>query len=426
MTDPQHSARAHATWSASASARLWGCRGSLALIASLDVPDRESEAAAWGTAAHEVADWTLTRWWAQGIDTDCSDFPEATVQTKSHTITVDDEVVECAQEYVDYVRGRQAEHGPGATLLIEQRFSLEALDPPFDAGGTGDAVLLLPKWDMIEIVDLKGGRGVVVEAAGNKQLRTYALGAYMANPGPWKKVRATIVQPRAPHKDGRIRSEEIHVSDLIEWTTELMRAMAFAAQAVEERKRQRHDLADWNVKWLTAGDHCTFCPAIHTCPAVERKALETAQTMFAPEGIKTPPPPETLGLDRIAQILDAADMIQNWLNACRAYAQEQAEMGVEVPGYVLVEKQGRRAWAKDEAEIAAALLKEVKIDLDDIYAEPKLKSPAQIEKVLGTKRKAEIKHLWETKVSGLNLARADKTSRAAVVAPALTMFTKET
>jgi hypothetical protein len=405
-----HHDRPHATWSASASARLWGCPGSLALIASLNPPDKESEAAAWGSACHEVADWTLNG----GAGVDCSDFPKATVKTKSHEITVDDEVTECAQEYVNYVRGRLAEHGPGATLLIEQRFSLADLDPPFDAGGTGDAVLLLPNWDMIEIVDLKGGRGVVVEATGNKQLRTYALGAYMANPGPWKVVRATIVQPRAPHRDGRIRSEEIHVSDLIEWTADLMEAMA-AAKAAE---------AD-PVAHVVAGEHCTFCPAIPTCPAVERKALAVAQTMFTPEGIKTPPAPETLGLDRIAEILNAADMIQNWLNACRAYAQDQAEAGIEVPGYVLVEKQGRRAWARDDAEIAQALLKELKLDVDDIYAEPKLKSPAQIEKSIGAKRKAEIKHLWETKVTGLNLARADKTSRGAVVAPALTMFNKE-
>lgn len=409
MATPQHSQRAHASWSASASARLWGCPGSLALIASLNVPDKESEAAAWGTAAHEVADWTL-----HNPDKDCSDFPKETVQTKAFTITVDDEVAECAQEYVDYVRGRLAKHGDGATLLIEQRFDLKDLDPPFDAGGTGDAVLLLPKWDMIEIVDLKGGRGVVVEATNNKQLRTYALGAYMANSGPWKIVRATIVQPRAPHKDGRIRSEEIHVSDLIEWTAELMEAMQAAKAA-----------SDDPVSHVVAGEHCTFCPAIPTCPAVERKALAVAQTMFTPEGIKTPPAPETLGLERIAEILNAADMIQNWLNACRAYAQDQAESGVAVPGYVLVEKQGRRAWAREDAEIAAALLKEAKMDLEDIYAEPKLKSPAQIEKSLGTKRKAEIKHLWETKSSGLNLARADKTSRAAVVAPALTMFNKE-
>lgn len=416
-----HSDRGHATWSASASARLWGCPGSLALIASLGLPDKESEPAAWGTACHEVADWTLNN-----PDVDCADFPKAEVKTKSHTITIDDEVMETAQEYVDYVRGRLAEHGPGATLLIEQRFSLASLDPPFDAGGTGDAVLLLPEWDMIEIVDLKGGRGIVVEALGNKQLRTYALGAYMANPGPWKKVRATIVQPRAPHKDGRIRSETLHVSDLIEWTAELVEAMRAAEKAGDTMQFGDLDInVPWHEAFLSAGEHCTFCPAVPTCPAVERKALETAQTLFQPEGIAAPPAPETLGLDRIAVILDAADMIQNWLNACRAYAQEQAELGGEVPGYVLVEKRGRRAWAKDEGEIASALLKELKLDVDDLYAEPKLKSPAQIEKVLGAKRKAEIKHLWDTKVTGLNLARADKTSRAAVVAPALTMFNKE-
>jgi hypothetical protein len=416
-----HADRAHAAWSASASARLWGCPGSLALIASLNVPDKESEAAAWGTAAHEVAEWTLNN-----PNVDCSDFPKATVKTKSHEIEVDDEVTECAQEFVNYVRGRLADHGSGATLLIEQRFDLKDLEPPFDAGGTGDAVLLLPKWDMIEIVDLKGGRGVVVEATNNKQLRTYALGAYMANPGTWKKVRATIVQPRAAHKDGRIRSEEIHVSDLIEWTAELMEAMQVAAKA--ERALTVDPLegpVTWDQAFLRAGEHCTFCPAIPACPAVEKRAMALAETMFEPEGVKPPPAPETLGLERIAQILDAADMIQNWLNACRAYAQDQAEAGATVPGYVLVEKIGRRNWAKDDAEIAAALLKEAKLDTDEIYAEPKLKSPAQIEKVLGKKRKDEIKHLWETKVTGLNLARADKTTRSAVVAPALTMFNKE-
>ena len=176
---------------------------------------------------------------------------------------------------------------------------------------------------------------------------------------------------------------------------------------------------------LSAGEHCTFCPALPTCPAVESKAMATAQTMFQPEGIAAPPAPETLGLDRIATILDAADMIQNWLNACRAYAQEQAELGVEVPGYVLVEKQGRRAWAKDDAAVATELAMEVGLNADDLYAEPKLKSPAQIEKLLGAKRKNEIQHLKAKKGKGMNLVRADKTSRAAVQAPALTMFQKE-
>lgn len=408
-----HHERAHATWSASASARLWGCPGSLALIASLGLPDKESEAAAWGTAAHEVAEFAL------GTGNDCADFPRKTVKTKAHEIDVDDEVLECAQVYVDYVRGRLAEHGDGATLLIEQRFSLAALDPPFDAGGTGDAVLLLPAWDMIEIVDLKGGRGVVVEARGNKQLRTYALGAYMANPGPWAQVRATIVQPRAPHPDGRIRSETIHVSDLIEWTADLLDAMQTAATA----QRNIQDVID-HGKWLSAGDHCTFCPALPTCPAVERKALAVAQTLFAPEGIAAPPPPATLGMERLVQVLDAADMIQNWLNACRAYAQDQAEMGLEVPGYVLVPKQAR-GWAKPDAEVALELTMELGLAADAIYAEPKLKSPTEITKVLGAKRKAEIAHLRAKTGKGLNLVRAEKTSREAVVAPALAMFEKE-
>jgi hypothetical protein len=308
MTD--HAARDHATWSASASERLWACPGSLTLNAGL--ADKESEAAAWGTAAHEVAERCLR------TGNDAVHYLGMIVSTKSHKIEVDDEVAECAQVYVDYVR---AQWGDG-TLLIEQKFDLAAINPPFEAGGTGDAVILKPDLGLLEIVDLKGGRGIVVEATGNKQLRTYALGAILANPGPWRTVKATIVQPRAPHPDGRIRSEEFHVADLIDWTTDLLDAMKKAAEA----QRYFGGGANWPSLYLKAGTHCTFCKAAATCPALAGRALEEARTFFKPEGgLATPPEPTSLTMAQIVRVLDHADMLQNWLNAVRAYAQDQAE-----------------------------------------------------------------------------------------------------
>ncbi len=82
-------------------------------------------------------------------------------------------------------------------LWIEQRFKLEAINPPFEAGGTADAVIFHDGAQLLEVVDLKGGRGIVVEALGNKQARTYALGAVLNNPGlDIQEVKVTIVQPR--------------------------------------------------------------------------------------------------------------------------------------------------------------------------------------------------------------------------------------
>lgn len=410
-----HASRAHAAWSASASERLWACPGSLILNAGQD--DKESEAAAWGTAAHQVAEWAL-----RNPGQDCSDYPHATVKTKRHTLAVDDEVAECAQTYVDYVRGRAA----GKQLLVEQKFSLAAINPPMEAGGTGDAVILDPDAGHIEIVDLKGGRGIVVEAEGNKQLRTYALGAILANPGPWKQVTVTIVQPRAPHPDGRIRSETFHVADLIEWTGDLLQAMELASDAAEFREVTPDRV--WSETYLTAGTHCTFCKAAATCPALASRALDEAKVHFKPEGaISTPPDPASLTIPQIVRVLDAADMIGNWLNAVRAYAQEQAEMGVEITDgdatYVLTPKRATRKW-KDEdplMDLALATGRET----SDFYQEPKLMSPAQVEKLLGKKGYEAVKELVTQESSGLNLVRSDKTVRGAVAAPATQFFQPE-
>jgi hypothetical protein len=432
-----HASRGHAAWSASASERLWACPGSLTLNAGL--ADKESEAAAWGTAAHEVAERCLR------TGNDATHYLGTIVSTKSHKIEVDDEVAECAQVYVDYVltsaygtastdelqnvRYIRFPHGdnPGKDyntkvhLLVEQKFDLAAINPPFEAGGTGDAVILKPSEGLLEIVDLKGGRGVVVEATGNKQLRTYALGAILANPGPWRTVKATIVQPRAPHPDGRIRSEEFHVADLIDWTTDLLDAMKKAAEA----QRYFGGGANWPSLYLKAGTHCTFCKAAATCPALAGRALEEARTFFKPEGgLATPPEPTSLTMAQIVRVLDHADMLQNWLNAVRAYAQDQAEAGHDVTDgtstYVLTPKRAMRRW-KDEDPVLDLGLATGR-EAADFYQEPKLMTPAMVEKLLGKKGYEAIADLVDKSSSGFNLTRADKTTRGAAVAPAKQFF----
>lgn len=416
-----HAGRDHAQWSASASDRRWGCPGSLALEAQGTLPDKEGHAAAWGTACHEVSEICLR----DGSDAiTCLD---QEIKTKEHTITVDEEMCETAQEYIDYVRMRMSHGDSDTQLFLEQKFSLDALDTPFDAGGTGDTVLLFPSDHLIEVVDLKGGRGVVVEAKGNKQLRTYGLGALMANPGPWKRVRVTIVQPRAPHPDGRIRSEEFSVGELVEWTSDLLDAMRLSAQAMADMGKA----GDWAGTHLSAGDHCTFCKANPVCPALEAKALSEAQAFFNTPGsndVTGPPDPATLPIERLVRILDHADMITKWLNSVRAYVQDQAEMGVEITDgnstYVLADKRAMRKWAVDDPLLDLCM--ETGMDVSDFQQEPKTMSPAQVEKVVGKKLYQEaVAGLVKKESSGLNLVRSDKTSRPAVLPPALQFFDNE-
>lgn len=400
--------KAHATWSASSTARNWACAGALALTAK--VPDApESEAAAWGTACHAVSEDCLRN------GRDAVEWIGRTIKSKEHEIEVDEEMADTAQTYIDYVKQQTGE------TFIETRFSLASLNPPFDAGGTADAVVYKPKEKLLEVIDLKGGRGVVVEVENNKQLRTYGLGAMLAFPKlDIDRIRVTIVQPRAGHKDGIIRSEEFSPVDLMEWTTDLLAAMDRAKTAGDELANITGALSReaWGKNHLRTGEHCKFCPASAVCPAKEQAALDAAGVWFDDlDEPKLRNTPDELDPERLAKVLDMADMIDSWLNAVRALAHRLAETGTDIPNYQLVEKIGRRKW-RDEDDVVVGL-SAAGVEVEDLY-DRKLKSPAQVEKTLGAKRKkaleAVLTSLTEKPVTGSNLVRADKTTRPAISA----------
>ncbi|MBI2240267.1 MAG: DUF2800 domain-containing protein [Magnetospirillum gryphiswaldense] len=420
-----HGTRDHAKWSASATSRNWGCPGALALAETVEKLDKESEAAGWGTACHQVSEKCLRD------NRDAIEFVDRVEKTKERTFTVDEEMAETAQTYIDYVRGRMAEYaeatGDKSVLSVEQKFSLDKLKPPFEAGGTADAVLWFPKWGLIEVIDLKGGRGVVVEATGNPQLRTYALGAMLANPGlAVEKVMSTIVQPRAGHKDGRIRSETFHVVDLMEWTADLLAAMHKANEAGNAH-REMGDM-QWAAQYLSAGSHCKFCPAAGICPSLEQKATDAAGVWFddldQPRIANTP---DSLDPERMSRTLDMLDMIEDWIKAVRALAHTQAEMGVEIPDYVLVPKQGREKWLDDAEMTVRVNCIEAGLAEEKFVNPGKLRTPKQVRDALkkagATDTSKALDGLSEIPDTGTNLVRADKTTRPAATPKAQKFFT---
>ena len=425
-----HGDRDHATWSASASKGNMACPGRLAL--TMNLPETTSEAADWGTCAHQIAERCLR----DGGDADR--FIGTTEKAKVHSFEVDEEMADTAQTYVDYVRivSACAEGGVSDGLIIiespflwiEQRFSLADLNPPFDAGGTGDAVIYLPAEKRLEIVDLKGGRGVVVEASENPQLRTYALGAMLANKGlDVESVTVTIVQPRAYHKEGRIRSETFHVVDLMEWTVDLLAAMNRSKQAIDERATLPE--AAWAAKWLCAGDHCadTFCKARATCPALRRVVEDTVGIAFDPidDTPKLTNAPDAGTPEERAKTLDMLDMIEDWVKAVRAHEHRMAEMGQPASGYGLVQKQGREKWASPEAEAKAKTLADFVGLTDKIMNAPKIKTPKQVRYAFkkAGEELAGLDGLSETPISGTNLVKLSETSREPVPARVHQAFT---
>lgn len=417
-----HGDREHATWSASATARNWHCAGALTL-AQFAPTDKESVHAARGTAAHQVSEKCLR------TGKDASDFLGEIEKTKEFSIEVDEEITASAQMYVDYCRALfDCEHGKRARYWVEERFSLADLQPPFDAGGTGDFVCYDTDSHTLEVVDLKHGMGVV-DVEGNPQLRTYALGALIAHQDlEVDAVIVTVVQPRAPHKDGRIRSETFHVADLIAWTADLLKAMGRSKQAMIEFEPAKSNsvlMDEWSDKWLRPGK-CTFCPVEATCPALRKQALAVAATYFEPDTgeARIGNLPTEMSPEKLAETLDLLPMLEDWVKAVRAYAHTQAENGVTIPGYQLAEKIGNRKWKADEAVTAVSLLSpEIGLSEDEIY-DRKLKSPASIDKTLGAKRKGLVEDLWERPITGTNLVSEAKSTRPPAKSKVETYFEK--
>lgn len=401
---PAHSERSHATWSASSSSRNFSCPGALAL--TMHLPETTSEAADWGTVCHEISDECLK------TGKDAVDFIGRTMKGKKHSFEVDEEMADTAQTYIDYVRRRVAEEQ--GVLQVEQRFSLAELNPPLEAGGTGDAVIYGPRSKLLEIVDLKGGRGVVVAAKGNSQLRTYALGAVLANKKlDVRQVAVTIVQPRASHPAGRIRSETFHVIDLMEWAAEMMAAMHRAKEAIDKRAEMPESA--WAATYLSPGDHCrdTFCKAAGTCPALRQAALDAVGVHFSPvdDTPRISNSPDSGSPEERAKRLDMLDMIDGWIKEVRAHEHRLAEMGQPAPGYGLVEKTGREKWKDEEA--ARAAIQKTGLEADKWLNPGKLRTPKQVRDAL-KKAKADataLAGLSETPVGGTNLVKIDTTTR---------------
>lgn len=252
---------------------------------------------------------------------------------------------------------------------IEKRFNLAALQPPAPMFGTADVVAYDPAARVLEVVDLKYGQGVVVEVKENKQLRYYGLGALLSidlTEFPVEKVKITIVQPRTAHSDGPIRSEEISVDELVGFAGDLLDAA---------RATTKPDAP------LNPGSHCRFCPASGRCPAQRERAQLVAQSDFAVQDFE-PPAPALLTPQQFASMLGQLHILDDWMKAMRAHANAMLERGESVPGFKLVAKRATRKWAS--VEEAEAWLRAKGNTEAEIFSR-ELKSPAQIEKLVGKK-----------------------------------------
>jgi len=232
-----------------------------------------------------------------------------------------------------------------------------------DGFGTGDVVIISD--GVLEVIDLKYGKGVPVSAEGNSQTRLYGLGAiatYMML-YDFLTVRMTIIQPRLDITS----TEELRVDELMTWAQNELMPKAKLAYAGEGE--------------FCAGDHCKFCKAKATCKARADYNLELAKYDFQDAFL--------LSKEDIAEVLARADQLKAWVTDIETYALEQArDHGERFPGWKLVEGRSNRKYT-DEEQVAKTLT-------DAGYEEVKIYKPQELlgitamEKVLGKKQFGEL------------------------------------
>ena len=306
----------HAILSASSSHRWLNCSPSARLEQEFE--DRETEAAAEGTAAHALCEHKLRR--------------ALKLQSRRKPISKYDcdEMDLHTDNYVQFVLETLAEarqHCADPLINIEQRLDFSCYVP--DGFGTGDCIIISDK--TMHVIDFKYGQGVLVEAEQNPQMMLYALGALRLFDSLYDidEVAMTIYQPRREN----ISTWTIAVDDLKAWAeNELVPKARLAYEGKGE---------------YLPGPWCTFCKAAVKCRARAEEKLRLAQYEFAR--------PPLLTDAEIEGILDKLSDLTSWANEIMAYAQDAAlNQSKQWRGWKVVEGRSNRKYSNEEAVIEAA------------------------------------------------------------------------
>lgn len=340
------SVKKHAVLSASASHRWLNCNPSARL--ELEFEDRETEAAAEGTAAHALCEHKLRK--------------ALKMRSRKPTSQYDsDEMDEHTDGYVAFVLETLEEAKKMCSdpvILIEQRLDFSRFVP--DGFGTGDCIIISDS--TLHIIDFKYGQGVLVEAEQNPQMMLYALGALEIYDGLYdiENVSMIIYQPRREN----VSTWNIPVSELRAWTEYTLIPKAEKAYKGE---------GDY-----CTGSWCTFCKAAVKCRARAEEKLDLARYEF-----KAPP---LLTDDEIEEILTKLDDLTKWANEITAYAQDAAlNHGKEWRGFKVVEGRSNRKYTDEDAVAEAAKA----AGYTDIFKQS-LITITEMEKLMGKKAFAEI------------------------------------
>jgi len=358
---------AHAILGPSSAKRWLTCTPSAALEATF--PPTTSKFADEGTLAHRLAEMLLRKYYTTYPR---KKYLEAFAEIEADPL-YSPEMPIFINQYVDYIKtafteARNLCYDP--KIFFEKKLDFSEYVP--DGWGTGDVIIITD--GQMQVIDLKYGKGVPVDAVDNPQCRLYGLGALLEFLPLYdiQTIKTTICQPRLDS----ISSEELTADELLDWAETFVKPRAKLAAAGEGV--------------FVPGDHCRFCRANATCTARSSVGLAVMDFTTTPLPLLMP--------EDFASVLDKLPVLEKWVKDFKDYTLKAVlQDELKIPGYKVVEGRSNRKIA-DPAGLEKALL--ATPGVTDIYIPAKLKGITDLEKIVGKKRFTELAEPFIIKPAG--------------------------
>jgi len=359
---------AHSPVGPSSGERWIHCPGSV--LATIHLPDTQSDYAAEGSFAHSIVEAALNA----GIDAE--EYEGET--SEDGKWTVDKEMVDAVQNFIDYTD----QHG--GEFLVEQRIHYDEL---VEVGfGTSDYVSFIEEQKLCIIKEFKYGEGIKVNAKHNYQLKLQA-GGVLQDYGEiydFDKFLLCVSQPRLDHRD----QWEVSVKDIQKW----MKKIAAPAGKIA-----------WEPDApFKAGAWCQFCGIKGECKTRAKMMREAALIGIEElvdlddldDSIASTSNPNIMTNNDLGEAAFLIPLMKKWCTDVMALIEKRVMKGDEIPSgeddegetehFKMVEGRSNRAWRDTKSAIKA--LKKARLKIDD-YMPRQLITAPQAEKLIGKKHK---------------------------------------
>lgn len=308
-------------------AKCWvACPGWVTMNAAYN-SDESSEAAQDGTACHAVAEAILN------ATLGSAKRPPVAGDTVEGRI-VTEQMIEAAGMYATYVAGIISKCGITKKPRIGFEKRVECPNIHELSAGTVDAYVWDSAENTLHLFDLKYGFGVV-EAVENWQLINYADGVMSYLDVIASTVVFHIVQPRAFHKEGPIRTWSVDGDTLDALHNRLHDA---ALEALSDSPECR------------TGEHCKYCAGRTHCEAAISAGYNAVDMS---SGVL----PVNASNEELGRMLEdfkrGEEQLKYMIDAVETQLSTALRSGERVEGYRLTESRGRTMWSLSADEVIA-------------------------------------------------------------------------